>query len=139
MGSARHCPCVTVKRRRDGLAPRGRRRRTIAVDLDGTNHRYSKGWHEGTRYDPPIDGAGAALARVHARYRAVIFTTRVNPSLPGAQCGREAVVAGLEGHGMHRGEHWDEVTHEKPPALAYIDDRAVRLTTWEATIAELGG
>jgi ribonucleotide monophosphatase NagD (HAD superfamily) len=116
-----------------------RRRQTIAVDLDGTIHRYSRGWHDGTLYDPPIEGAREALARIHARYRVVIFTTRVNPALRGGQRSREAVVAWLEQHGFRHSEHWDDITHEKPPALAYIDDRAVRFTTWDETMEELGG
>lgn len=30
---------------------------TLAVDFDGAVHRYSRGRHDGTIYDPPIPGA----------------------------------------------------------------------------------
>jgi hypothetical protein len=115
-----------------------RRKRTIAVDFDGVIHRYSKGWQDGTIYDPPVEGAREALARIQARYSVVIFTTRVNPAMRGSGTQMEAVLGWLDAHGFRRGEHFDEITHVKPPALAYIDDRAIRFTDWEATLSELG-
>jgi hypothetical protein len=114
-----------------------KRKRTIAVDFDGVIHRYSKGWRDGSIYDPPVDGACEALARIHARYIVVIFTTRVNPGMRGAESQMEAILAWLAEHGFRRGEHFDEITHVKPPALAYIDDRAVRFVTWDETLDEL--
>ncbi|HEV2072777.1 MAG TPA: hypothetical protein VGR29_03960 [Thermomicrobiales bacterium] len=114
------------------------RRRTIAVDFDGVIHRYSKGWSGGSIYDPPVEGAREALARIHVRYKIVIFTTRVNPQMHGAESQMDAVHAWLETHGFRRGQHFDEITHVKPPALAYIDDRAIRFTDWESTLDELG-
>ena len=112
-------------------------RRTMAVDFDGVIHRYSKGWRDGTIYDPPVEGAREALARLHRRYDLVIFTTRVNPALHGAETQMDRILAWLARHDFRRGEHFDEITHVKPPALAYIDDRAVRFTTWDATMDEL--
>lgn len=114
------------------------RRRTIAVDFDGVIHRYSRGWSGGAIYDPPIEGAREALARIHDRYKVVIFTTRVNPDMHASERQMDAVLARLERHGFRAGEHFDEITHVKPPALAYIDDRAIRFTDWEATMNELG-
>lgn len=116
----------------------GKRRRTIAVDFDGVIHRYGKGWQDGSIYDEPIDGAREALARIHRRYQVVIFTTRVNPSMPGHDRQREAMDAWLSRRGFVRGEHYDEITHVKPPALAYIDDRALHFVDWEQALGELG-
>jgi len=31
--------------------------KTVALDFDGVIHKYSKGWHDGTIYDDPIEGA----------------------------------------------------------------------------------
>jgi hypothetical protein len=114
------------------------RRRTIAVDFDGVIHRYSKGWHGGSIYDPPVKGAREALARIHDHYKVVIFTTRVNRDMPGSERQLDAVLAWLEMHEFRRGQHFDEITHVKPPALAYIDDRAIRFTDWESALDELG-
>lgn len=114
-----------------------KRRRTIAVDFDGVIHRYSKGWRDGSIYDPPIDGAREALARIHTRYDVVIFTTRVNPEMRGSDVQMGRVLEWLEEHGMRRGEHFDDITHAKPPALAYIDDRALHFTAWDQALDEL--
>lgn len=114
------------------------RRRTIAVDFDGVIHRYSKGGSGGSIYDPPIEGAGEALARIHDRYKVVIFTTRVNPDMPGSERQMDALLAWLETHRFRRGQHFDEMTHVKPPALAYLDDRAIRFRVEEATRDGLG-
>jgi ribonucleotide monophosphatase NagD (HAD superfamily) len=115
-----------------------RKRYTIAVDFDGVIHRYGKGWNDGTIYDEPMPGAREALARIHRRYNVVILTTRVNPALHGGEEQLAGVEAWLEQHGFVRGEHYDEVTHEKVPALVYIDDRALHFDNWDQTLAELG-
>ena len=95
-----------------------KRRYSIAVDFDGVIHRYGKGWHDGTIYDEPIEGAREALARIHQRYKVVIFSTRVNPSLHGAENQMDRMQEWLANHGFKLGEHYDEITHEKVPALA---------------------
>lgn len=115
-----------------------RKRYRIAVDFDGVIHRYGKGWHDGTIYDEPMPGAREALARIHRRYRVVILTTRVNPTLHGGDAQLASVEAWLERHGFVKGEHYDEVTHEKVPALVYIDDRALHFVDWDQALAELG-
>jgi hypothetical protein len=115
-----------------------RKRYSIAVDFDGVIHRYGKGWHDGSVYDEPMPGAREALARIHQRYRVVILTTRVNPGLHGGDEQLASVEAWLERHGFVKGEHYDEVTHEKVPALVYIDDRALRFDNWDQALDELG-
>jgi hypothetical protein len=115
-----------------------RRRYSIAVDFDGVIHRYGKGWHDGRIYDEPVTGAREALARIHRRYQVVIFTTRVNPAMDGAGEQRERIEAWLAEHDFVKGEHYDEITHVKPPALAYIDDRALHFLDWDQALAELG-
>ena len=49
---------------------------SIAVDLDGVIHRYAKGWHDGSIYDEPIDGAFEALRELMKKYAVFILTTR---------------------------------------------------------------
>jgi hypothetical protein len=114
------------------------RSRTIAVHFAGVIHRYSKGWSSGSIYDPPIEGARKALARIHGRSGAVILKRRVNPDMPGSERQTDTVLGWLEAHGSQRGQRFDEITHVKPPALAYIDDRTIRFTDWKATLDELG-
>ena len=112
------------------------RKQTVAVDFDGVIHQYSRGWHDGTIYDPPVDGALESLARLQRRYRVVIFTTRVNPDMPGGDLQLKRVIDWLEENGFREGEHFDEVTHAKPPAVVYIDDRALHFTSWDQALDE---
>lgn len=113
------------------------RKQTIAVDFDGVIHQYSRGWQDGMIYDPPMPGAIEALERLHRRYRVVILTTRVNPDMPGGNEQLKRVVDWLEEQGFEEGVHFDEVTHAKPPAVVYIDDRALHFTSWDQTLDEL--
>ncbi len=123
-------------------------RRTIAIDFDGVIHDYNKGWQDGTIYGDAIPGAMRAVIRLLQHgYDVVIFTTRVNPALPGHENQRLKI-----GEWLDREVAWEccpphgsmpeefETTKEivarlvvscvKPPAIAYIDDRAVRFTNW---------
>lgn len=121
-----------------GGAMAKRQKQTIAVDFDGVIHRYSRGWQDGTIYDPPVDGAREALERLHRRYKVVIFTTRVNPEMRGSNVQMDRVVDWLEENGFRKGVHFDEVTHVKPPAVVYIDDRALHFTSWDQALDEFG-
>lgn len=63
---------------------------TIACDFDGVIHAYSKGWQDGTIYDPPMPGALEGLRALMDRHAVFIFTTR-EP---------EQVMPWLEQHGF---------------------------------------
>lgn len=110
---------------------------TIAVDFDGVIHAYSKGWHDGTIYDPPKLGALEGLRALLDQDAVFILTAR--------DIGQ--VAAWLLDHGFHvrvgyDGEFWNErgpllVTNRKLPATAYLDDRAVRFTDWDQALVDL--
>jgi hypothetical protein len=107
-----------------------KRKYTIAIDFDGVVHRYSRGWHDGTAYDEPMDGAFDMICRIRSRgYNVVIFSAR-----PVEQIGKWFL------------KWWPtippygdipEITNTKPIAVAYIDDRAIRHTDWEKTWEDL--
>lgn len=91
---------------------------TLAIDFDGVLHKYSKGYHDGTLYDDPIEGALDAIKTLlESGYSLVIYTARRN---------LEDVQKWLQDWGFPP----LEVTNNKPHAVAYIDDRAVRFTNW---------
>lgn len=88
--------------------------------MDGVLHSYTSPWqgHE-TIPDPPVEGAIEWLNQITKKLDVVIFTTR------GATArGQAAVLVWLGEHG-YVGPAL-EVTNVKPPALIYLDDRAVR-------------
>jgi len=95
--------------------------RTVAVDFDGVLHPYTEGWVGSVPADEePVEGAREFLGRlIENGYRVVVFSAR---------CDHEEGMAGtrawLAKYGLM---NWvDDVTCQKPAAVAYIDDRAVR-------------
>ncbi len=88
-------------------------RPTVCVDLDGVLNTYDE-WRGPEFFHPPRDGAREFLCALRERgYRVVVFTVRWH----------EWVRQWLETNALS--EFVDEVTDRKPPAVAYIDDRAV--------------
>lgn len=105
-------------------------RYTIAVDFDGVIHRYDSPWVNAyTIPDLPVDGAISWLWHIIQRFDIVIFSTRCK-----TWRGRMAVRKWLR---KHAGNLYSEspgyfgiesvkLSHAKPPALVYLDDRALR-------------
>ena len=98
---------------------------TVAVDFDGVLHSYTSPWvNAETIPDPPVPGAIEWLREIVKDFQVIIFTTRGK-----TDAGRAAVIAWLLKHGLHEamaGGVSFPVTAEKPPALVYLDDRAIR-------------
>ena len=93
-------------------------KQTVVFDFDGVIHSYTSGWKGANVIpDPPVPGIREAIAEIRAYgYEVVVVSTRC---------------ATTEGHGAVRA--WlidneievDAVKMEKPPAIVYIDDRAI--------------
>lgn len=101
--------------------------KTIAVDFDGVLHRYSRGWQDGKIYDRPVEGAVEAYYSLMDKgYHLVVFTTRTD---------LDAVRKWMHRHfdfEKRVGHMWEpEITNVKPLAIAYIDDRGIRFTSWK--------
>jgi len=134
---------------------------TLAVDFDGVVHRYSRGWHDGTIYDPPMPGALDGLRALLADDAVFIHTTRepeqVMPWLErygfdvtiDERCGRcfgtgqpnQAACKECKGSGLL--VFWNVrrqllITNRKLPATSYLDDRALRFENWDQAVAALG-
>jgi hypothetical protein len=106
--------------------------KTLGIDFDGVVHRYSRGWQDGTIYDPPVDGALDAL--IHLRtlgYRLALYTTRAREPER-----IEQIRQWLAEYGFPA-TLFDEITASKPLAVAYIDDRAIRFYTWPQALADV--
>lgn len=91
---------------------------TVVFDFDGVIHSYKSGWKGNTIIpDPPVDGIKTVIEDLQERgYRVVIVSSRCNTS-----DGIDAIKNWLK----HYGFPWLEVMAEKPPALVYVDDRAI--------------
>jgi len=103
----------------------------LGIDFDGVIHKCSKGYYDGTIYDDPIEGAYQALEEMSKKYTLIIYTCKAKPDrgLVNGKTGTELVWEWLEKHNMS--QFVSKVTSEKPRAVAYIDDKAIRFTNWE--------
>jgi hypothetical protein len=98
---------------------------TVCVDLNGVIDTYS-GWKGNDHVDPAREGAKEFLEELSKRYRVVIFTTQPAPK----------VWEWLKEYSLDG--YVTEVTDRKPPALFYIDDRAVMFKgNYEETLQEI--
>ena len=93
-------------------------KQTVVFDFDGVIHSYKSGWRGANIIpDPPVPGIGKAITDIReAGYEVVVVSTRCTEP-----AGYGAVRAWL----MDNGIEVDAVLTEKPPAIAYIDDRAI--------------
>lgn len=104
--------------------------KTIAVDFDGTLHPYTRGWTGSEPDDePPFPGAEAfLLGLLRDGYDIAIFSCRADHL-----DGELGIIRWLNKHMRPiflamRDDKRVTVTHVKPPAVAYVDDRAVVFT-----------
>lgn len=93
-------------------------KQTVVFDFDGVIHSYTSGWKGETVIpDPPVSGIEEAIAEIRgAGYEVAVVSTRC-ASLDGLF----AVEDYLRRHNIAV----DAVQAEKPPAVVYIDDRAL--------------
>ena len=105
--------------------------RNMAVDFDGVIHKNSKGFHDGTIYDEPLENARESLERLSKNYDVVLFTAKAKPDrgLVNGKTGTQLVWEWLEKYDMDK--FVTKVTAEKPRAVQYIDDKGYHFTTWE--------
>lgn len=122
----------------------------IGIDFDGVIHKYSGGWQDGSIYDVPIPGARDALLDLLNEYAIFIHTTReslqvvewMNNHLFPRDLFPLVPIVITEKHLPEDLEFWNSqteilVTNKKYPALAYIDDRAIRFLNWTQAMKEL--
>lgn len=119
--------------------------KTVAVDFDGVIHAYSRGWQDGSIYDDAVPGALEAIETLMQRCAVFVHTAR-DPSQVMFWLRERGVNAFAEVIGPHDQGHqfWNDqtrvlVTNRKLPAVAYIDDRAIRFVDWEQALDEVEG
>jgi hypothetical protein len=96
----------------------------LLVDFDGVIHGYSQGWLDGSAYDSPKEGAKDALQTLTDKgYEVVIFSTRSSGQ----------IYEWLRVWSFPR----YRVTNEKEPAVALINDRAIRFQDWHQALGDV--
>ena len=111
----------------------------LGVDFDGVIHRNSKGFHDGTIYDEPLDGSidGVKYLNETLGYDLIIYTCKANPDRPlvNGKTGIELVWEWLEKHNIK--QNIKDVTPIKPNAVAYIDDKGITINKWDDCIKDI--
>tara|TARA_R100000426_G_scaffold86992_2_gene69909 strand:- start:347 stop:748 length:402 start_codon:yes stop_codon:yes gene_type:complete len=109
----------------------------IGIDFDGVIHKNSKGFYDGTVYDDPVPGSKEALEFLSSRYKVIVFSAKARPDrmLINNKTGVELIWEWLKKHDMDK--YVEDVTSEKPRAVAYVDDKAFRFSTWSNCIEQM--
>ena len=91
---------------------------TVVFDFDGVIHNYRNGWKGPDIIDDePVPGIRESLIDFkRSGYKIVVVSVRC-----GYSGGKEAILKWMDKYGLYV----DDVVMEKPPAICYIDDRAI--------------
>lgn len=110
----------------------------IGIDFDGVIHKCSKGYYDGTIYDEPVEGAREALQGLSERYTVIVYTckARKDRGLVNGKNGIELVWEWLHNHEL--AQFISKVTAEKPRAVCYIDDKAIKFDDWPSCLKNVG-
>jgi len=98
-------------------------KKTISIDFDGTICK-KQSYGNGEIHETPTEGAPQALSKLKDDgYNIVVYTVRLNPYLEGdVSLKKKRIEDWLDKYGIP----YDEVTNNKPSAIAYVDDRGIR-------------
>lgn len=90
----------------------------VVFDFDGVIHSYKQDWLGAEQIpDPPVPGIKEAIEEIRAAgYEVVIVSAR---------CRTPEGMAATEQYLKEHGIVVDGIRREKPPAIVYIDDRAI--------------
>lgn len=91
---------------------------TVVFDFDGVIHSYTSGWKGVANIpDPPVPGIREAIAEIRAAgYQVVVVSTR---------CSEPDGLMAIRKFMDENNILVDDISAHKPPALVYIDDRAL--------------
>jgi len=93
-------------------------KQTVVFDFDGVIHSYTSGWKGATIIpDPPVPSIKEAIEKIRQLYHVVVVSSR---------CSSPEGVAAIKEYLKANDIIVDDVVMEKPPAIVYIDDRAIR-------------
>ena len=103
--------------------------RRAMIDFDGTIHKYSKGYDDGTIYDEPFKDAKDVIDWLKNKgFEIVIFTTRAskeNSMETGGDHNKET--QNIENWLKDNGIYFDRITSDKLAADFYIDDKSITI------------
>jgi hypothetical protein len=115
--------------------------KTVGVDFDGVIHDYKEGWKDGSIYGELIPGALSSLSYLMREYAVFIHSTRDAAQILTWMRWKTDDMIPITTV-LPEGDFWSKqgiilVTNRKFPAIAYIDDRAIRFENWIQAIDDL--
>jgi len=109
----------------------------IGIDFDGVIHKNSRGYYDGTIYDEPLEGTYEGLKKLSEKYTLILFSTKAKPDR-GLINGRNTIDLIWEWLKKHDMDQFiSKITSEKPRAVVYLDDKALRFTSWDKCLNDL--
>jgi protease I len=134
-----YCELSTVQNSRLSPFPPGLEDdvKNLAIDFDGVLHNDSKGYFDGTCYGAPLFGSLDSIVQLSKHYKLMVFTAKAKSTRPlvNGKSGTQLVWEWLDKYGFK--PYIETVTAEKPRAFAYIDDRAIRFSSWKQVMEDL--
>lgn len=114
--------------------------KTIAIDLDGVILDYVDPWKGVAHFGDPIPGAAEAIGRLkELGYKIAIYTTRNNTMACHNKGYNALELTALVQARLEDGKiPYDFISLFKPLARYYIDDRAIRFTSWAQAVRQVG-
>jgi len=97
----------------------------LAIDFDGVIHTFDKGFYDGTCYGEPIEGAIESIKKLSEKYNIIIFSGKCLPDRPlvYGKTGKDLIIDWLKKYELLA--YVKDVTHIKPRAKYYIDDKGI--------------
>ena len=90
---------------------------TVVFDFDGVIHSYTSRWKGASVIpDPPVPGIKEAIDEIRHHYRVAVISAR---------CSQEGGIEAIKDYLKKYDIKVDDIAVEKPPAIVYIDDRAL--------------
>jgi len=108
---------------------------SVAIDFDGVICPLGGNPIKPSLDTPPLPGAKEALEVISQHYSKIILhTCRAREDRPESAISH--IEAWLEKYDLD--QYFDEITSDKPRVTFYIDDKGVRHTNWDVTLAVMG-
>ena len=107
-------------------------KKTIALDFDGVIHKYSKGFHDGSCYDEPNEGAEEIIKKLLKQYNVFICSVRDVHQIQDWMTKHMDITTQIitEDSMFWTTPNVIGITNRKLAALAYVDDKGIRFTSW---------
>ena len=104
-------------------------KQTVVFDFDGVIHSYTSGWKGADVIpDPPVPGIKEVIKELRSMYFEVVVVSSRAATYEG--------VYAMEEYLKENDISVDYITDTKPPAIVYIDDRAICFDGHPETLVE---